>query len=203
MKRIIAIGLTLVMALCLTGCSSDLGSKIAENVLNGALEGAMNAPVNVGSDPDFFLEYPPENAIPFILDAIGPDMVARAQEAGITIDISYTGYTSGEVLVEFEMRSPVSSTWPENTVDWEAMRAIQYAVLDLGLFGLSDAELALFKDNYYTPSSHNCDIDTISGVNIHINETPSYEAIVYIRHNDYHSITGNFAWNVGWEWGDD
>lgn len=200
MKRIIAVMLTLVMALCLTGCSGDLGGKIAEKVLMGALEGLMNAPAGGGSATVAAEDEPAENIIPYILDAIGPEMTARAQESGITIDVSYTGYTSGDVLIEVEIRSPISSTWPENTVDWEVMRAIQYAVLDLGLFELSDAEIAQFRENYYTPSDHSCDIDTESGVNLHINETPSYEAIVYIRHTRA-AASGDFAWSTNWGWG--
>lgn len=193
MKRMLAIMLAVVMALGLTGCSSDLGGRIAEKILIGALEGALNAPANAADTHD-------GEMVTAVLAAIGPDTIERAKAADISLDFSFSAFSDGTISVSVEIRSGISSTWPENTVDWEVMRDIQYAVLDTLPLGLSDAELAMFKDNYYTPSGGYCDIDTDSHVNLHINETPSYEAIVCIRPSYDAPKSGERVWFSMWDW---
>lgn len=139
-----------------------------------------------------------------IMDSIGPDLAARAQEAGFNLDISVACYSgSGAALnsISVELRSAIGTAmYGSNTVDWELMRDIQLAVIDSGVFELTPDEIETARSTYYTPDHHNDDIDFASGVNLHINETPfGYEAILYLRHNSSFSDY-TFEYSVSFDW---
>lgn len=206
MKKIFAIMLIAAMALCLTGCNGSLVSTITEKVIAGAIRGLTNASVQIDTESEVATEsvaaetIPGEDVVAMILEAVGEDTIARAKDAGITLSVDITGYSNGDILYSIEIRSAISSTWPDNTVDWEVMRDIQTAVLDLNLFNMSADDISLFKDSYYTPSSHYYDIDISGGINLHVNETPSYEAIVYIRHSRNGYSSSDRTWTSSWKW---
>ena len=152
-----------------------------------------------------------EAVIQRILDTMGPDLVKRLKADGIDLSISFNYYTpssgngDGVLVYSIELRSPVSSTYPTYTVNDTLFAQGQEAIIDANTFGLSQEDMATLKAHLYSRWNHYADIDLAGSINMHVNQTPSYEAIVYLRDTRRASSFPNYsrAWYLNWyDWGE-
>jgi hypothetical protein len=145
-----------------------------------------------------------EKIVRMVLDAMGEDLVSRLKAADIDLSFSFGYCTSGSSAVlryEVELRSAIGSTrYGAYNVDEALFREAQIALIDSGLFGLSEADRATLKQNLYSQKNNYADIDLACGVNMHMNHTPSDEAILYLRPSDRLPESYTKAWYSNWEW---
>lgn len=152
------------------------------------------------SEEEVAESYPEDVYVQMATDAIGEDLTKRAQEAGYSLSIKleqyeinppYEGYEpkedeiAGTLVISLEVRSPIGSTiYGNNTVDCDLMYELQCALIDSGIFELSDEDIATLKAQYYAPDHWNSSTIVADGhVELHINESPGgYEAIIMLRH---------------------
>lgn len=156
-----------------------------------------------------------EKIVRKLMDYMGSDLVKRLKAADIDLsfDFAYyvpTGekptYKNGQMSVSVELRSGIKSTYPTFKLDTDLYYEAQCAIYDSGIFDLTSDDIAEFKTHHYSQNSmgrYYCDIETESGINLHINQTPSYEAITYVRPAYSLKNDGNErSWWSSWEFGE-
>ena len=151
-----------------------------------------------------------EEVVKKLMAYMGDDLIQRLKDAKIVLNFDFTyyvpsdeeaDYENGQLQISVELRSAVKSTWPEFIVDTDLLREAQYAVLESGVFDFTQEEIDMFKQYYYQPNAYGgyyADEYTDDRINLHINETPSYEAIVYVRHPYLKNSGNKQAWTSDW-----
>lgn len=191
MKKRIFLFLALSMLVVLTGCTAKSTNPQSANTPQ-VTEAAKATPV---SNPVIVQK---------LLDAIGPELIERGKAAELNLTISYSEYayepdegwtpkesdnTEDTYMLSVSMRSAIGSTGPEAfTVDVETMKEILYAVIDSGVFNLTEEGAATLKEHHYSQKNRYEDmfVPDVNGrrVTLNIDETPSgYEAICSIGLN--------------------
>ena len=128
------------------------------------------------------------------------DLIQRAKDGGYQLKVSFShgrskyaedaAQSREDISVEIDIRSPMGATmYKSNTVDCDLLAELEAAAVASGIFPLTEAEAEQFLQHRYTPDARYADVySEDESVNLHINETPSYEAIVMLRH-----------WNTLWK----
>lgn len=157
-----------------------------------------------------------------VLDAIGPELIARGKEADFKMrsNVSYLLIDPEEVsslesvpeedktrvLIYFDIRSAMGSTiYGNNTVDYDVLREIQYAIIDSGVFDITAEEAEELKSYVYTEKV--TAVDEIVGndyrLRLTITELPTtYSLLVEIRGfvgyslGDYYTVQ---RWSSEWD----
>lgn len=135
-----------------------------------------------------------------LLGAMGEDLIQRARDGGYQLMVSFSHGRSKyatdatqsreDISVEIDIRSPMGATmYKANTVDCDLLAELEAAAVTSGIFPLTEAETERFLQHRYTTDTRFADAySDDESVNLHINETPSSEAIVMLRH-----------WNTLWK----
>lgn len=211
MKKFLLILLALICAICFTGCSAD---KEAESSGEGAAATAQ---------PEAEV-YPDEEIVRAVIDAIGPELMARAKDAGYLLEFDFRGYDykpadesdpdrpdSCHITISFE--SPMGSNeFENNTVDTELMSSVHSAIIDSGVFVMSDETKAAFKANYYGSETQQSDLRGDNGVSMSIVQTPTRSSILVqvqgfyttesgiVYASDLFSLGYMDSWRSIWNW---
>lgn len=129
-----------------------------------------------------------------LLGAMGEDLVQRARDGGYQLKVSFSHGRSKyatdatqsreDISVEIDIRSPMGSTmYKSNTVDCDLLAELEAAAVTSGIFALSEEEAEQFLQHRYTTDTRYADVYSEDDcVNLLIDETPSSEAIVMLRH---------------------
>ena len=145
-----------------------------------------------------------------VIGYMGEDLIQRLKDADILLSFDFDyyvpsgedeDYENGQLQIMVELRSAVKSTWPEFTVDIDTFNDAYQAILDADVFGMTAEETAELKQYAYEPNSYgNCyaDENLESGIRMHMNATPSYEAIVYVTHPYLKTTSNRVAWYSSW-----
>ena len=210
MKKLLIVMLALICALGFTGCSAD---KEAESTGENAATARPEAVV-----------YPDEEIVRMVTEAIGPELMARAKDAGYLLEFDFRSYDykpTGEsdpdrpdsfhVTISFE--SPMGSNeFENNTVDIELMSAVHSAIIDSGVFVMVDEDKAAFKANYYGSEDQQSELRGDNGVSMSIVQTPTRSSILVqiqgfyttepgiVYASDLFSLGYIDSWRSIWNW---
>lgn len=211
MKRLLIIMLALICALGFTGCSDD--KKAGSSGEGAAATAQPEAEV-----------YPDEEIVRMVTEAIGPELTTRAKDAGYLLEFDFRGYDykpkdesdpdrpdSFHITISFE--SPMGSNdFENNTVDVELMSAVHSAIIDSGVFVMSDEDKAAFKANYYGSEDQQSELRGGNGVSMSIVQTPSRNSILVqvqgfyttesgiVYADDLFSLGYMDSWRSIWNW---
>lgn len=128
------------------------------------------------------------------------DLIQRAKDGGYQLKVSFShgrskyaedaAQSREDISVEIDICSPMGATmYKSNTVDCDLLAELEAAAVASGIFPLTEAEAEQFLQHRYTPDARYADVySEDESVNLHIDETPSSEAIVMLRH-----------WNTLWK----
>lgn len=171
----------------------------------------------IETQPDSADLSPEDAIIQQLMTAIGPELMERAKAGGYTLSVKFRNYefvtreswtpsekdnTEDVRMISVEILSPNGSTmYGNNTVDVELMKALQYAVIDSGIFGLAEADAAALKERYYTVETRYTNTNVIAEdgayVELHIDETPFGNSVIcYVRHLNRHAQYSSLT-NIG------
>lgn len=134
-----------------------------------------------------------------LLQAMGEELVQRAKDGGFRRKVNFDhgepkeaaeGQPLSVLSVEIDIRSAMGTVlYKANTVDCDLLAELEAAAVASGILPLTEAEAEQFLQHRYTPDARYADVySEDESVNLHIDETPSSEAIVMLRH-----------WNTLWK----
>ena len=127
---------------------------------------------------------------------MGVDLIQRAKDDGYQLKVSFShgrskyvedaAQSREDISVEIDIRSPMGATmYKSNTVDCDLLAELEAAAVASGILPLTEAEAEQFLQHRYTPDARYADVySEDESVNLHIDETPSSEAIVMLRHRN-------------------
>ena len=148
-----------------------------------------------------------EMIIQTVLDSLGPDLVARMKAAGIELSFDFSYMVKGNdtengiMIITLEMRSAIGSTrYGDYTLDADLFREAQLALIDCGVLGLSESDVATLKGYPYSQKNHYADVDLDCGINMHLNHTPNDQAILYLRPSGKAPAGYTKLWSSMWDW---
>jgi len=213
MKKLLLV-LALLLSLTLVSCASD-DSKDPDK---------SNPNNDASQDDGSNAEEVAGEIIDKIMDSIGEDLAERAKAAGYRLETRIRHYKfelpEGHTLTEREQEqafdkifvetiiySPEgSTTYGNNTVDCDLLRELQYAILDAGVFGLSEEDIVKGKSESYT-AGKSLNIYLKNGdVSVNILEAPfgnsamvqigdiNNSRILYLYHKN--------DWTLDYDWGE-
>ena len=149
--------------------------------------------------PDSPLVAAEEEIMNQLLQAMGEELVQRAKAGGFRRKVNFDpgepkeaaeGQPPSVLSVEIDIRSAMGTVlYKANTVDCDLLAELEAAAVASGIFPLTEAEAEQFLQHRYTPDARYADVySEDESVNLHIDETPSSEAIVMLR-----------PWNTLWK----